>query len=199
MTRPPYSNFRSCIDSLTRLACPLCRSYFDPRAVRRLHIDVGPRTPDVHPARVGHPDNDDISVSKADLKDRIISIVRNGADGGHYQALIQETCAWLKERTPEEVSDLVLVLDNCITDDIFKHWDLRALYLLLIRYHQMHKDEQAATVSLLEKTKLYQDALRRAEKRQQEISGLKQNIEDLNDKMESNEVRWAVREKQLTK
>jgi len=97
------------------------------------------------------------------------------------------------------VSDLVLVLDNCITDDIFKHWDLRALYLLLIRYHQMHKDEQAATVSLLEKTKLYQDALRRAEKRQQEISGLKQNIEDLNDKMESNEVRWAVREKQLTK
>lgn len=170
----------TCIDSLTRLACPLCRSYFDPRAVRRLHIDVAHRTPDVRPSRVGHPDND-VSVSKEDLKDRIISIVRNGADGGHYQALIQETCAWLKEQTPEE------------------HWDLRALYLLLIRYHQMHKDEQAATVSLHEKTKLYQDALRRAEKRQQELSGLKQTIEDLSDKMESNEVQWAVREKQLTK
>jgi hypothetical protein len=63
----------------------------------------------------------------------------------------------------------------------------------------MHKDEQAATVTLHEKTKLYQDALRRAEKRQQEISGLKQTIEDLNDKMESHEVQWAVREKQLTK
>ena len=63
----------------------------------------------------------------------------------------------------------------------------------------MHKDEQAATVSLHEKTKLFQDALRRAEKRQQEITGLKQTIEDLNDKMESNEVQWALREKQLTK
>lgn len=63
----------------------------------------------------------------------------------------------------------------------------------------MHKDEQAATVNLHEKTKLYQDALRRAEKRQQEISGLKQAVEDLNDKMESNEVQWALREKQLTK
>ena len=63
----------------------------------------------------------------------------------------------------------------------------------------MHKDEQAATVTLHEKTKLYQDALRRAEKRQQEIAELKENIEDLNDKMESNEVQWALREKQLTK
>ena len=86
-----------------------------------------------------------------------------------------------------------------ITNDISQHWDLRALYLLLIRYHQMHKDEQAATVTLHEKTKLYQDALRRAEKRQQEITELKENIEDLNDKMESNEVQWALREKQLTK
>jgi hypothetical protein len=63
----------------------------------------------------------------------------------------------------------------------------------------MHKDEQAATVNLHEKTKLFQDALRRAEKRQQDISGLEQTIEDLNDKMESNEVQWALREKQLTK
>lgn len=62
----------------------------------------------------------------------------------------------------------------------------------------MHKDEQAATVSLHEKTKLYQDALRRAEKRQQEIGELKQTIEDLKDEMDANEVQWAVREKQLT-
>ena len=63
----------------------------------------------------------------------------------------------------------------------------------------MHKDEQAATVALHEKTKLYQDALRRAEKRQQEIADLQQTIDDLSDKMESNEVQWALREKQLTK
>jgi hypothetical protein len=63
----------------------------------------------------------------------------------------------------------------------------------------MHKDEQAATVTLHEKTKLYQDALRRAEKRQQEIADLQQTIDDLSDKMESNEVQWALREKQLTK
>jgi hypothetical protein len=79
-----------------------------------------------------------------------------------------------------------------------QHWDLRALYLLLTRYHQMHKDEQAATVNLHEKTRLYQDALRKAEKRQQELGHLKQTVEDLKDEMDSNEVKWAVREKQLT-
>jgi septation ring formation regulator EzrA len=79
-----------------------------------------------------------------------------------------------------------------------KHWDLRALYLLLTRYHQMHKDEQAATVTLHEKTRLYQDALRKVEKRQQEIGDLKRIIEDIKDEMDSNEVKWAVREKQLT-
>lgn len=79
-----------------------------------------------------------------------------------------------------------------------KHWDLRALYLLLTRYHQMHKDEQAATVNLHEKTRLYQDALRKAEKRQEEIADLKQIIEELKDEMDSNEVKWAIREKHLT-
>jgi len=85
-----------------------------------------------------------------------------------------------------------------VVGDVSQHWDLRALYLLLTRYHQMHKDEQAATVSLHEKAKLYQDALRRVDKRQQEIGELKQIIEDLKDKMESDEVQRAVREKQLT-
>lgn len=100
-----YSSLCSCIDSFTRLTCPLCRSYIDPLAVRRLHIDVAPQTPDTRPTRVDH------TSSKEDLKDRIISIVRNGADGGHYQALIQETSAWLKDQTAEEVSDLVPELD----------------------------------------------------------------------------------------
>jgi hypothetical protein len=81
---------------------------------------------------------------------------------------------------------------------LLKHWDLRALYLLLTRYHQMHKDEQAATVSLHEKTRLHLDALRKAEKRQQEIGDLKQTIEDLKDEMDSNEVKWTVREKHLS-
>lgn len=62
----------------------------------------------------------------------------------------------------------------------------------------MHKDEQAATVSLHEKAKLHQDALRRVEKGQQEIGELKQTIEDLKDEMDSNEVKSAVQEKQLT-
>ncbi|KAI9511974.1 hypothetical protein F5148DRAFT_974257 [Russula earlei] len=100
----------TCIDSFARLACPLCRSYFDPRAVRRLRIDVAPKTPDTRPLRVGHQNDNGATASKEDLKDRIISIVRNGADGGHYQALIQETCTWLKEQTPEEVRDLAFEL-----------------------------------------------------------------------------------------
>jgi hypothetical protein len=80
--------------------------------VRRLHIDVAPQTPNTRPTRVGHPDNNSTTSSKEDLKDRIISIVRNGADGGHYQALIQETCAWLKEQTSEDVSDFISALDH---------------------------------------------------------------------------------------
>ena len=79
-----------------------------------------------------------------------------------------------------------------------KHWDLRALYLLLTRYHQMHKEEQAATVTLHEKTRLHQDALRKAEMRLQEIADLQQTIEDLKDEMDSNEVKRVVREKHLT-
>lgn len=80
--------------------------------MRRLHIDVSPQTPDIRSARAGRPDNKGTTTSKEDLKDRIISIVRKGADGTHYQALIQETCAWLKEQTPEEVSDLVPRVDH---------------------------------------------------------------------------------------
>jgi hypothetical protein len=111
LARSLYSGLCSCIDSFTRLTCPLCRSYFDPRAVRPLHIDVAPQTPDTRTTRVGHTDDKSPTSSKEDLKDRIISIVRNGADGGHYQALIQETCTWLKEHAPEEVSNLVPELD----------------------------------------------------------------------------------------
>jgi hypothetical protein len=80
--------------------------------VRRLHTDVSPQTPDIRSSRVGRPDNRGAATSKEDLKGRIISIVRNGADGTHYQALIQETCAWLKEQTPEEVSDSVPRIDR---------------------------------------------------------------------------------------
>jgi hypothetical protein len=84
--------------------------------VRRLHLDAAPQTPDIRSARTGHPNSNGATSSKEDLKDRIISIVRNGADGSHYQALIQETCAWLKEQTAEEVSkssrELIAVDDN---------------------------------------------------------------------------------------
>jgi len=62
----------------------------------------------------------------------------------------------------------------------------------------MHKEEQAATVTLHEKTRLHQDALRKAEMRLQEIADLQQTIEDLKDEMDSNEVKRVVREKHLT-
>jgi hypothetical protein len=80
--------------------------------VRRLCVDISLQIPDSdgRPMRVGLPDNDDVSSSKEDLKDRIVSIVRNGADGGHYQVLIRETSAWLKEQTLEEVSGLLATL-----------------------------------------------------------------------------------------
>jgi hypothetical protein len=54
--------------------------------------------------------------------------------------------------------------------------------------------------SLLEKTELYYDTLlgARADKRQQEIGELKENIDDLKDEMALKEVKWAIRERQLT-
>jgi cell division protein FtsB len=38
----------------------------------------------------------------------------------------------------------------------------------------------------------------RADRRQQEIGELKENIDDLKDEMALKEVKWAVRERQLT-
>jgi hypothetical protein len=93
------------------------------------------------------------------------------------------------------VPKLIVVVD----DDISKHCDLRALYLLLINYHhQRHKDERGVIVSPHEKIKLSQDALCTAERCEQGIAELKQTIEDLRDGIASKEVKWTVREKQLT-
>ena len=65
-----YSSVCSCVDSATLSACPLCRTHFDPLTVRRLDID--------RPTRVGHTSTD--TSSKKDLKDHVVSIVRNSAD-----------------------------------------------------------------------------------------------------------------------
>jgi hypothetical protein len=84
--------------------------------MRHLHINVTPQIPNIRSAHVGHPDSNCATSSKDDLKDRLISLVRHGADGNNYQALMQETDTWLEEQAPEEVSELSLA--SIIVDDI---------------------------------------------------------------------------------
>ncbi|KAI0049371.1 hypothetical protein FA95DRAFT_1489453 [Auriscalpium vulgare] len=91
-----------CIDSFTRLACPLCRSYYDPRAVRRLHVDMNPPSPD---ERNSHLDDLDTDERKEHLKSRLISMVRRGAEGVEFQTLLRDTSSWLKEQSADDVSE----------------------------------------------------------------------------------------------
>lgn len=114
-----------CIDNLGRLSCPLCRTYFDPRSVRRLHVDMqsAPDPDDEHSdsgndsdgyhdsdpdepaeyanntARVNSNPEDE---GKRHLTARLVSLVRQGAEGPEFQAILKETKDWLMDR-PDEV------------------------------------------------------------------------------------------------
>lgn len=117
----PYS----CINNLGRLSCPLCRSYYDPRSVRRLHVDIQ-ICPDPAPLDYHNPEStnelgliDGPSSETADkaekvvevnmedegkrhLTARLVSLVRQGAEGPEFQAILKQTKEWLRER-PDEV------------------------------------------------------------------------------------------------
>ncbi|KAI0030540.1 hypothetical protein K488DRAFT_7517, partial [Vararia minispora EC-137] len=88
---------RPCIEALTKLLCPLCRAHFDPRSVRRLHVDLA-STPHTSPPRPpAHiPTADDPAASDADaLKARLVDMIREGANAARFQALLAELTSWL--------------------------------------------------------------------------------------------------------
>ncbi|VDC07951.1 unnamed protein product [Peniophora sp. CBMAI 1063] len=121
---------QSCIDSFPRLVCPLCRVHFDPRSIRRLHVDLA--TPQGSPAAPVISTLGEVDVEKEKLKARLISMVREGADGTRFGNLKGEAEAWLQQQTADD------------------HWDLRALLTLIVRYHEYHKREQLALRELRE-------------------------------------------------
>lgn len=115
----------SCINNLGRLSCPLCRSYYDPRSVRRLHVDIqiGPdRAPvDYHNPNstnelglIHGPSSETMEKAEkvvgANMEDegkrhltaQLVSLVRQGAEGPEFQAILKQTKEWLRER-PDEV------------------------------------------------------------------------------------------------
>ncbi|THH09940.1 hypothetical protein EW146_g8526 [Bondarzewia mesenterica] len=109
-------------------------------------------------------DTADAEDEKEMLMDKLIMMVREGADGNEYQALLQRTNTWLKERCPDE------------------NWDLRSMYLLLLRYQQMHKEHQTAQLDAHEQSKecksLRELLAEQSENARKEIEGLKRQLED---------------------
>ncbi|KAA1472675.1 hypothetical protein DENSPDRAFT_778633 [Dentipellis sp. KUC8613] len=95
---------RPCLESLQRRACPLCRTEFDRETVRKLHVDIKPLSPG---ERLARPDAvgaiDAVDAEKEDLKARIVSMIREGAEGSAYQAFLQQTKDWLREQDQDEV------------------------------------------------------------------------------------------------
>ncbi|KAI0317702.1 hypothetical protein OF83DRAFT_111087 [Amylostereum chailletii] len=91
---------KQCIDSLPRLLCPLCRAYLDPRAIRRLHVETTPATT---PSALSYPIKSESDPDeKESLKARLIAMVREGADGSRFQALLHEACTWLRDRSHDD-------------------------------------------------------------------------------------------------
>jgi RING-type zinc-finger len=96
LTTLPTLNDRrqySCIDSLPKPICPLCRTGFEGGDIRRLHIDRGqsPRIP-VESLRDAHRYQTDIT-----------RIVKQGAPASKLRALIDECHIWLKSQPHDQV------------------------------------------------------------------------------------------------
>ncbi|KAI0057175.1 hypothetical protein BV25DRAFT_1454415 [Artomyces pyxidatus] len=165
-----------CIDAFTRLACPLCRSYYDPRSVRRLHVDFTPQSPDERSSRLDDPDADE---QKELLKKRLIGMVRRGADGSEYQKLLKDTSDWLKTQSTDE------------------HWDLRALYMLVLQYQRMYKEHQSAQMSLHTATMKHEESVNKWRERERDdeakINELQQALEETQEELSAKEQEFAER------
>ncbi|KIM81259.1 hypothetical protein PILCRDRAFT_506117 [Piloderma croceum F 1598] len=80
----------SCIDSLSKPICPLCRTGFEGGDIRRLHIDRGQS-----PSRDAYRYQTDIT-----------RIVKQGAPASKLRALIDECHIWLKSQPHDQHEDL---------------------------------------------------------------------------------------------
>jgi hypothetical protein len=109
---PPYS----CIDSLPKPICPLCRTRFESEDIRKLHIDRGqtPHIPLLPFDESSESDEDDeISQEARTYQTDITRIVKEGAPASELRALIDRCHIWLKSQPHNQVT-MPIFLPLCL-------------------------------------------------------------------------------------
>lgn len=109
-----------CIDTLSKSKpiCPLCRTRFESRDIRKLHIDRGqtprPGAPLLSISSPARPGVDIIEYSHEArrFQNDITRIVKEGAPASELRALIDQCHIWLKSQPHDQVTTLSSPLPN---------------------------------------------------------------------------------------
>ncbi|TFY76818.1 hypothetical protein EWM64_g7194 [Hericium alpestre] len=129
----------SCLDSFQQTACPLCRTPFDERLIRKIHIDIKPLLPSDRSPMPTVPEQ--LEAEKHRIKDRLTAMMRDGASGRERETVLNEAKDWLRKNDPHE-----------------QHaWDLRGPYLLVVRYQDLNKENQSALMDAHESRKQHEE------------------------------------------
>lgn len=93
--------FHSCLNSLTRSKCPLCRQRFDPRSLVKLHID----SDEAHsPSHAPEPAVETSDVLEArGFQERIAAAANEGTTEQGVRQLIDECRAFLSQQPRNNV------------------------------------------------------------------------------------------------
>lgn len=86
----------SCLDRITRPSCPICRSYFDPKAIVKLHLDLDnvQASPKGTNAKISPEDID----AAQDLHQRISNIAEQGSSETQVRGLISDVKKFLQDK-----------------------------------------------------------------------------------------------------
>lgn len=135
------------------------------------------------------------------LLNKMIAVVRNGAAGLEYQETIQKTTAWLRVRDLDEVSTSISSSTHGGGHSIFnepflstKGWDVRAMYLLLTRYQDMHKEHQKAQ---FESHELVQECKGLRELLASQSDNARKELEDIRRELEDEKATASAVERSL--
>lgn len=144
--------YYSCIESLAKPICPLCRTMFEDGDVRKLHVDrtQSPRVPLLTtgsppnsaavPVPSRSPTGSSISPTASSQEARryqhdITRIVKEGAPASELGTLISRCHMWLKTQAPDQVTTSLSLFPSSfrVADNRLdpQHEDLRISFLLL--------------------------------------------------------------------
>ncbi|RXW16616.1 hypothetical protein EST38_g9237 [Candolleomyces aberdarensis] len=93
-----------CLDRITRSSCPICRGYFDPKAVVKLHLDLDSvqASPKGNNAKISPEDLD----AAQDLHQRVSNIAEQGSSETQVRALISDVKKFLQDKPRSSFKDL---------------------------------------------------------------------------------------------